>query len=112
MELKDFQNASQRRRQKKNFAFKPYCLMTYNIGQQTVRNYLQAGVFNIHTLALYDLDKKAEAKVYFEKVLALDSTFALAKQNLEANSAAENAGDKNGVNGNSLPQALPANKNQ
>jgi len=91
-------------------AFKPEYLMTYNIGQQTGRTYLQAGVFNIHALALYDLDKKAEAKVYFEKALALDSTFALAKQNLEAMSAAENGGTKNGVKGNSMPQASPANK--
>ncbi len=91
-------------------AFKPEYLMTYNIGQQTGRTYLQAGVFNIHALALYDLDKKAEARVYFEKALALDSTFALAKQNLEAMSAAENSGTKNGVKGSSMPQASPANK--
>ena len=91
-------------------AFKPENLMTYNIGQQTGRTYLQAGVFNIHALALYNLDKKAEAKVYFEKALALDSTFALAKQNLEAMSAAENGGTKNGVKGNSMPHASPAIK--
>lgn len=64
--------------------YKPDFLMTYNVGQQTGRTYLQAGVFNIHALALYDLDKKVEAKTYFEKALALDSSFALAKQNLEA----------------------------
>lgn len=91
-------------------AFKPEYLMTYNIGQQTGRTYLQAGVFNIHALALYDLDKKAEAKVYFEKALALDSTFALAKQNIDAMNAAENGGTKNGAKGNSMPQASPANK--
>jgi hypothetical protein len=42
--------------------------------------------------------------------LELDSTFVLAKQNLEAMSAAENAGNKNAVKGNSLPQASPVNK--
>ncbi len=91
-------------------AFKPEYLMTYNVGQQTGRTYLQAGVFNIHALALYDLDKKAEAKIYFEKALALDSTFALAKQNIEAMNATENAGTKNGAKGNILPQVSPANK--
>ena len=91
-------------------AFKPEYLMTYNVGQQTGRNYLQAGVFNIHALALYDLDKKAEAKIYFEKALALDSSFALAKQNIEAMNAAENAGTKNGAKGNNMLQTSPANK--
>lgn len=74
--------------------YKPDYLMTYNIGQQTGRTYLQAGVYNIHALALYDLDKKAEAKTYFEKALALDSTFALAKQNLEAMASLETGGIK------------------
>ncbi len=64
--------------------YKPEFIMAYNVGQQTGRTYLQAGVYNIHALALYDLDKKVEAKTYFEKALALDSTFLLAKQNLEA----------------------------
>lgn len=64
--------------------YKPEFIMAYNVGQQTGRTYLQAGVHNIHALALYDLDKKNEAKTYFEKALALDSTFLLAKQNLEA----------------------------
>ena len=91
-------------------AFKPEYLMTYNVGQQTGRTYLQAGVFNIHALALYDLEKKAEAKIYFEKALSLDSSFALAKQNIEAINAAENAGTKNGAKGNNMPQASPANK--
>ena len=91
-------------------AFKPEYFMTYNVGQQTGRTYLQAGVFNIHALALYDLDRKAEAKIYFEKALALDSSFALAKQNIEAMNAAENTGTKNGAKGNSMPQASPANK--
>jgi len=72
--------------------YKPDFLMTYNVGQQTGRTYLQAGVYNIHALALYDLDKKAEAKAYFEKALALDSSFALAKQNLEAMQSLETGG--------------------
>jgi tetratricopeptide (TPR) repeat protein len=63
--------------------YKPEYTMVYNIGQQTGRTYLQAGVYNIHALALYDLDKKADAKIYFEKALALDSNFMLARQNLE-----------------------------
>ena len=89
--------------------FKPEFIMTYNVGQQTGRTYLQAGVFNIHALALYDLDKKAEAKTYFEKALALDSTFALAKQNLEALKSLENGAGKS-VQQNSQPAASPANK--
>lgn len=72
--------------------FKPEFVMTYNVGQQTGRTYLQAGVYNIHALALYDLDKKAQAKAYFEKALELDSTFALAKQNLEAMKSVEAGG--------------------
>lgn len=64
--------------------FKPEMIMSYTVGEQMGRTYLQAGIFNIHGLALYDLDKKAEAKVFFEKAVALDSTFALARQNLEA----------------------------
>lgn len=64
--------------------YKPEYIMAYTAGQQTGRTYLQAGVYNIHALALYDLDKKVEAKTYFEKALALDSTFLLAKQNIEA----------------------------
>ena len=64
--------------------FKPEYTMTYSIGQQMGRTYLQSSIYNIHGLALYDLDKKAEAKTYFEKALALDTSFALAKQNLEA----------------------------
>ena len=42
-------------------AFKPEYLLMYNIGQQTGLTYLQVGVFNIHGLALYLLDKNAEA---------------------------------------------------
>jgi tetratricopeptide (TPR) repeat protein len=90
--------------------FKPDFLMTYNVGQQTGRTYLQAGVYNIHALALYDLDKKAEAKIYFEKALALDSTFALAKQNLEALQSIETGGGKNVQQGNNQPTVSPANK--
>jgi tetratricopeptide (TPR) repeat protein len=89
--------------------YKPDYLMTYNIGQQTGRTYLQAGVYNIHALALYDLDKKAEAKTYFEKALALDSTFALAKQNLESMKSLDGGANKNIVPGNNIP-ASPANK--
>lgn len=89
--------------------YKPDFLMTYNIGQQTGRTYLQAGVYNIHALALYDLDKKAEAKVYFEKALALDSTFALAKQNLEALKSLEAGAVKSAPTGTDVT-APPANK--
>ena len=90
-------------------AFKPEFLMTYSMGQQTGRTFLQAGVFNIHALALYDLDKKAEAKIYFEKALALDSTFALAKQNLEAMHSIETGAGK-GIQPDGQQQASPANK--
>ncbi len=90
--------------------YKPDFLMTYNAGQQTGRTYLQAGVYNIHALALYDLDKKAEAKTYFEKALALDSTFALAKQNLEAMLSIEAGGGKNVQPAMGQPSASPANK--
>jgi tetratricopeptide (TPR) repeat protein len=91
--------------------YKPDFLMTYNIGQQTGRTYLQAGVYNIHALALYDLDKKTEAKTYFEKALALDSTFALAKQNLEAMLALETGGVKPSPQSvQNQPGASPANK--
>ena len=89
--------------------YKPDFLMTYSIGQQTGRTYLQAGVYNIHALALYDLDKKAEAKVYFEKALALDSTFALAKQNLEAMKSLESGAVKGAPAGTDVT-APPANK--
>lgn len=72
--------------------FKPEYLMTYSFGEQMGRTYLQAGVHNIHALALYDLDRKAEAKQYFERALALDSSFALAKQNLQAMQTLESNG--------------------
>ena len=91
--------------------YKPDFLMTYNVGQQTGRTYLQAGVYNIHALALYDLDKKADAKTYFEKALALDSTFALAKQNLEAMQSLETGGVKPApLPLQNQPVASPANK--
>ena len=90
--------------------YKPDFLMTYTAGQQTGRTYLQAGVYNIHALALYDLDKKAEAKTYFEKALALDSTFVLAKQNLEAMQSLETGGGKNVQPLMNQPSASPANK--
>ena len=64
--------------------FKPEYTVTYNVGEQTGRTYLKAGIYNIQGLTLYDLDKKAEAKMYFEKALALDSNFVLARQNLDA----------------------------
>lgn len=89
--------------------FKPEYTMTYNVGEQMGRTYLQAGIFNIHGLALYDLDRKAEAKQYFEKALVLDSTFMLAKQNLEAMKAIEAEAGKPKAN-NPAPGAPPANK--
>ena len=88
--------------------FKPEYVMTYNIGDQVGRTYLQAGIFNIHGLALYDLDRKAESKAYFQKAIALDSNFALAKQNLEAIRTLENNPGK--VNNTPTQQASPANK--
>lgn len=88
--------------------YKPDYVMSYNIGDQVGRTYLQAGVFNIHALALYDLDKKAEAKAYFEKAVALDSNFVLARQNLEAMRKIESGA--NNLNNNNLPSVNPANK--
>lgn len=90
--------------------YKPEFLMTYNVGQQSGRTYLQAGVYNIHALALYDLDKKAEARTYFEKALALDSSFALAKQNLEAMQSIEMGAGKGLQQATEQPSASPANK--
>ena len=93
--------------------YEPDFLMTYNFGQQTGRTYLQAGVYNIHALALYDLDKKTEAKTYFEKALALDTSFALAKQNLDAMISLEAGGSKPVqpmMNNVTQPSASPANK--
>jgi tetratricopeptide (TPR) repeat protein len=90
--------------------YKPEFVMPYVVGEQRGRTYLQAGVYNVHALALYDLDKKAEAKQYFEKALALDSSFLLAKQNLEAMRAIEASPDKQGVKQVSGGGASPANK--
>ena len=89
--------------------FKPEYVITYNVGEQVGRTYLQAGIFNIHALALYDLDKKAEAKTYFAKAVALDSNFVLARQNLEAIKAIETGGN-NKMNNNQPPLTNPGNK--
>ena len=89
--------------------FKPEYTMTYNVGQQTGRTYLEASVYNITGLALYDLDKKAESKIYFQKALALDSNFVLAKQNLDALVALEK-GDGKVNQQNKTPNGSPANK--
>ena len=90
--------------------FKPEYVMTYNVGEQVGRTYLQAGIFNIHGLALYDLDRKAEAKAYFERAIALDSNFVLARQNLEAMKAIESGANKDNVKNPNQPVS-PANKN-
>jgi len=89
--------------------FKPEYTMTYNVGEQMGRTYLQAGIFNIHGLTLYDLDKKAEAKLYFEKALAVDSNFVLARQNLDAIKSIESGANNVNENNNS-GGASPANK--
>ncbi|MEI7964170.1 MAG: hypothetical protein WCH29_03305 [Chitinophagaceae bacterium] len=89
--------------------YKPEFVMSYNVGEQTGRTYLQAGVYNIHALALYDLDRKPEAKEYFQKALALDSNFVLARQNLDAMIAIENGGGKVNTNNQKTP-VNPANK--
>jgi tetratricopeptide (TPR) repeat protein len=96
--------------QAEKLTYKPDYVMTYSAGQQTGRTYLQAGVYNIHALALYDLDKKAEAKTYFEKALVLDSTFVLAKQNLETLQSIETGANKKIEQGSVQPQASPAVK--
>jgi tetratricopeptide (TPR) repeat protein len=91
--------------------FKPEYTMTYNAGEQygVGRTYLRAGIYNITGLALYDLDKKAEAKQYFEKALALDSNYVLAKQNLAAIKAIESGTNKANPGENKAPVS-PANK--
>lgn len=91
--------------------YKPEYVISYNVGEQVGRTYLQAGIYNIHGLALYDLDRKAEAKSFFEKAVALDSNFLLARQNLEAIKTLEANPGKQGVNNNTTPGASPANKN-
>lgn len=92
--------------------FKPDFTMTYNAGEQygIGRTYLKAGIYNITGLALYDLDKKAEARQYFEKALSLDSNFVLAKQNMEALKAIESGANKANPGGKNNPTS-PANKN-
>ena len=90
--------------------FKPEYTVTYNAGEQLGRTYLQAGIFNIQALTLYDLDKKTEAKQYFEKALALDSTFVLARQNLDALKSIE-SGTNNVKQGANNTQNPSANKN-
>lgn len=91
--------------------FKPDFTMTYNAGEQygIGRTYLRAGIYNITGLALYDLDRKAEAKQYFEKALSLDSNFVLARQNLKAIKAIESGANKANPGGNNKPVS-PANK--
>lgn len=89
--------------------FKPDFTMSYNAGEQVGRTYLKAGIYNITGLALYDLDKKAESKLYFEKALALDSNFVLAKQNLQALKSIEAGTNKVNAGGNNTPVS-PANK--
>ncbi len=89
--------------------FKPEYTMTYNVGEQMGRTYLKAGIYNIQALTLYDLDKKAEAKIYFEKALSLDSNFVLARQNLDALNAIESGVNKANT-GNNSNQTSPANK--
>lgn len=71
--------------------FKPEYRMTYTLGKQTGSTFLEAGIYNIHALALYDLGNKVEARKYLEKALSLDSSFALARQNLNALSSLEPA---------------------
>jgi tetratricopeptide (TPR) repeat protein len=89
--------------------FKPEYTITYNVGEQVGRTYLQAGVYNITGLTLYDLDKKAESKIYFERALALDSNFVLARQNLEAIKSLESGTNKANPDGKNNPVS-PANK--
>ena len=89
--------------------FKPEYTVTYNVGEQTGRTYLKAGIYNIQGLTLYDLDRKAEAKMYFEKALALDSNFVLARQNLEALKSIESGTNKLNGGGNNNPTS-PAKK--
>lgn len=93
--------------------FEPTFVIPYTIGDQQGRTYLQAGIYNIHGIALYDLDQKADAKTYFAKALALDSNFVLAKQNLEAMISLEKnpAKANNPTNPNTNSQQNPANKN-
>ncbi|MEP7238729.1 MAG: hypothetical protein ABI685_12710 [Ferruginibacter sp.] len=93
--------------------FKPEYTVSYNVGEQVGRTYLQAGIYNIVGLTLYELDKKAESRLYFEKALALDSNFVLARQNLEALKSLESGKTKTNPNSNQSgnnTQVPPANK--
>ena len=54
-------------------------------------------------------ENAAKAKAYFEKALALDSSFVLARQNLEAMRSLESGG-KNVQPVMGQPGASPANK--
>ncbi|MBK8610236.1 MAG: hypothetical protein IPL84_09880 [Chitinophagaceae bacterium] len=90
--------------------YKPEFTVSYSVGEQMGRTLLQAGIYNITGLALYDLDKKAESKAYFERALALDSNFVLARQNLEAIKSIESGVNKANGGANNNP-ASPANKN-
>jgi len=108
--IKRLNECVQTAEQAEKLTYKPEYVMTYTAGQQTGRTYLQAGIYNIHALALYDLDKKSEARVYFEKALSLDSTFVLAKQNLETIKSIETGEAKKLQQGNPQQPASPANK--
>ncbi len=92
-----------------NLQYKPEYTIPYSVGEQMGRTYLKAGIYNITGLTLYDLDKKAESKMYFEKALALDSNFVLARQNLDAIKSMESGAGKANPAGNNNP-ASPANK--
>ena len=108
--IKRLNECVQTAEQAEKLMYKPEYVMTYTAGQQTGRTYLQAGIYNIHALALYDLDKKSEARVYFEKALSLDSNFVLAKQNLETIKSIETGEAKKLQLGNHQQPASPANK--
>jgi tetratricopeptide (TPR) repeat protein len=108
--IKRLNECVQTAEQAEKLTYKPEYVMTYTAGQQTGRTYLQAGIYNIHALALYDLDKKSEARVYFEKALSLDSNFVLAKQNLETIKSIETGEAKKLQLGNHQQPASPANK--
>jgi tetratricopeptide (TPR) repeat protein len=90
--------------------YKPDYTMTYNVGEQVGRTYLQASMFNIQALALYELDKKMEAKSYLQRAIALDSNFVLAQQNLAAILATENKAPASKVTAPAGQMASPANK--
>jgi tetratricopeptide (TPR) repeat protein len=108
--IKRLNECLQTAEQAEKLTYKPEYVMTYTAGQQTGRTYLQAGIYNIHALALYDLDKKAAAKTYFEKALMLDSTFVLAKQNMETLRSIEIGETKKMQNANLQQEAAPAIK--